>query len=205
MGFFDLIIVYLAFGAPFAVSDYLQRNDLIRAFVVFIFWPAAAWRSVRKRISPPEAVAFDERSARIFEKLQREIDGRTNHVVFRDAFDRYVGLSNEIRREESPLETKSAELLRISGSENTAAAAAALSRRNAVRLRRHHNDARERFLELIESSQEFNATVLALELATYLEDDEAQQYLNRAIGHDRTEGESWEQRKQQKPTERIAA
>ena len=44
MGFFDFIVVYLAFGAPFAVYEYLQKSDLLRTIGVFLLWPAAAYR-----------------------------------------------------------------------------------------------------------------------------------------------------------------
>jgi hypothetical protein len=60
-------------------------------------------------------------------------------------------------------------------------------------------------LELIERSQEFNALVLALELATSLGDEETANYLNRAIGHDRTEGELWNTQNEQESKQQIAA
>lgn len=210
MGFFDIFIVYLAFGAPFAVFDYLQRNNLLRAFGVFLFWPPTAFRLLSRRFRSGSAHTdvdpeLDARAKKVFAKLQKEMGGEIGAIEFRDTFDRYVGLSLEICRDEHPFETKSSELLRVSGRENSPAASASLNRRNAVRLARHHTDARERFLELIERSQEFNALVLALELTTLVGDADAQEYLNRSIGHDRTEGEVWDTQEQQTSKERIAA
>ena len=208
MGVFDLLIVYLAFGAPFAVSEYFHRHDLARAFGVFAFWPLPAWRLVRRQLGARKKAgrALDERTSRIFAKLQRELsDSGAGALEFRDVFDRYVGLTREVNHNETPSDTKSAELFRISGRENSRTASATIGRRNAARLRRHHTDARTRFLELIERSQEFNALMLALELATGLGDEEAANYLNRAIGHDNTRGELWDTQNEQKSKQQIAA
>ena len=208
MGVFDLLIVYLAFAAPFAVSEYLHRHDLARALGVFAFWPLSAWRLVSRQLGARKNAgrAFDERTSRIFAKLQRELsDDGAQALEFRDVFDRYVGLTLEANHDELPSDTKSAELFRISGRENSRTASATIGRRNAARLRRHHTDARTRFLELIERSHEFNALVLALELATSLGDEETANYLNRAIGHDRTEGELWNTQNEQESKQQIAA
>lgn len=209
MGIFDFLIIYLTFGAPFAVFEYLRHQSVPRTFGVFAFWPPTAWKLVAGRITSsrksPDRVA-DERTKRVAGKLQRDVAGTAVSVrEFRDAIDRYIGLSFEIDRDEVVADTKSAELLRISGRGISRATSATLSRRNAVRLARHHTDARERFLELIERSQEFNAMMHALELATLLDDTVAKQYLNRAIGRGGTEGEVWETQESQTSKERIAA
>ena len=47
--------------------------------------------------------------------------------------------------------------------------------------------------------------MLALELATGLGDEEAANYLNRAIGHDNTRGELWDTQNEQKSKQQIAA
>jgi hypothetical protein len=153
----------------------------------------------------------DERIKKIFSKLQREVGvgSEANAVLaFREIFDRYAGLSIEVNKPESAGESKTAELLRISGRETNAAAEACLRRRNAKCLSRHHINAREQFLESIERSGEFNVIVLALELAGVVGDEEAEKYLERLIGHNNaaeTRGEVWKTQKQASPKEQMAA
>ena len=221
MAFFDIFIVYLAFGSPFAVHEFmLQRSELSLAkrllisFGVLIFWIPSTIRLFREKVggaNEKDSIirkGVDERIKKILTKLQRVagVGNDTNAILaFRETFDRYVGLSLEVNKAESVGDTKTAELLRISGRETDAAAEACLSRRNANRLNRHHIDAREQFLESIERSKEFNAVVLAFELAGVVGDVEAEKYLSRLIGHDEARGEVWKSQDQQVSKERIAA
>lgn len=221
MAFFDIFIVYLAFGSPFAVHEFMQqRPDLslpqrfLVSLGVLLFWLPSAIRLFRDRISgvneKDSAVrrGVEERIKKIFTKMQREagVGNDPNAIIgFRETFDRYVGLSLEVNKTESAGDTKTAELLRISGRETGAAAEACLSRRNATRLSRHHIDAREQFLESIERSHEFNTVVLALELAGIVGDAEAEKYLNRLIGHEEARGDVWNSQDQKISKEQIAA
>jgi hypothetical protein len=221
MAFFDIFIVYLAFGSPFAVHEFMQQRpdlSLLQRFLVSLgvlfFWLPSAIRLFRDRISgvneKDSAVGkvVDERIKKIFTKMQREagVGNEASAIIgFRETFDRYVGLSLEVNKPESAGDTKTAELLRISGRETGAAAEACLIRHNATRLSRHHINAREQFLESIERSQEFNTVVLALELAGIVGDAEAEKYLNRLIGHEEARGDVWNSQDQKISKEQIAA
>lgn len=166
MTFTDVIIIYFAIGSPFAVYRFVNseagRATVVNALSAWPLWPVEAWRYIFATARKRQAANRRARQIKVFEtkreKIRREAGdlsreilqsgSERNVIATRTRIDRYVGLSLAVDASEEAFEN--VELFRIAGRKNTDAGAACLRRRNAARLVRHHNNAREDFLALAE-------------------------------------------------------
>lgn len=162
----DLLIIYLAFGAPLAVYKYLQnrgtqigRRILLSSFT-FVFWlPAAAEIGYLyftnayfggAFVSRRDLVSADEKLSAMRESLSNELikcaRGSRVHDL-RETVDRYVGLAGAARNSIGQAATEN-ELFQAAGREKDQLSSICLMRRNLHRLERHHIQASADFVEL---------------------------------------------------------
>ena len=175
MSLVELIIIYLACGAPFAVyratSSHASTSTKWLDFATaLVGWPIFAamllTRRVRSSTAAPEAG---------IEKLrvQMETAAFPDNAIqgvfdFRETFYRFVGLSNAVNEPES--DKPATELFEIGGGGNSQTAARCLARRNRIRLHRHYLKARLEFMSSIAERADENLNSLASELAAHLGD-----------------------------------
>lgn len=167
----DLIIIYLACGAPFGVYYFLQNRNRIetkllwlKSLVRFVFWIPFAVRMVaRKSVftnlykkgfdkhtdSDAKREAEIEAIKKFYENILSKTDFRFSVYEFREIFDRYTGLSLEIEAERDKISEAEKEIFRITNHANKNLAAVCLHRRNRERLFFHQKLARRDFFELL--------------------------------------------------------
>lgn len=168
----DIIIIYLASGAPFGVYYFLQNRNfleikllLIKSLLRFIFWIPFAFQLVARksfftnffkkvfdRTSISDAhIEFEiERIKKLSENLLLESKFQLSIYEFREVFERYVGLTLEIQIENSEIEQSEKEIFRITNHTNKKLAEKCLNRRNRKRLAIHQKLARRDFFEVFE-------------------------------------------------------
>ena len=197
----DLLIIYLACGAPFGVYYFLQnRNHLetnilwLKSLLRFVFWiPFAIQMVARKslfanlytnrfdKISNSDAkkeIEIEE-IKKCFENVFGEKNLSLSIYEFREIFDRYVGLSLEIQSENEELSPSETEIFRISNHTNKNLAEICLHRRNRIRLSFHQKLARRDFFEILDKfvgqkNEPQNLLDKVSKLAALLSDFEAQ-------------------------------
>ncbi|MEO6333354.1 MAG: hypothetical protein ABIO91_00080 [Pyrinomonadaceae bacterium] len=220
----DLLIIYLAFGAPIAVYKYLQnravgiRRRIALSMFTFFFWVptivklgylylANAYFSddfVSHRVSDATDRRIRDLRERITADLVRLERGSSLHDT-RETVNRYTGLANAVREATSNKEGRN-ELFEAAGRQNYALSHFVMIRRNMRRLRRHHVQARRDFLNLLDQvSRRFASIDLiatGLDLAWGLEDREAVEQLN-ALKVKR--GEVWTSAQHQEPRAMTSA
>jgi hypothetical protein len=182
MTFTDVLIVYLAFGAPLAVYKYLQnrathtgRRIFVSTFTFFFWVPAAVeigylyltnayfgtgFVSHRNLDADTSLNGMRDSISRELIKLSRN----SNLHDLRETVDRYVGLADASR-----ISSRSASavhgLFDAAGRENYELGSICLMRRNLFRLRRHHIQASADFVTLFEHTSNLPDAGLSLEMA----------------------------------------
>ncbi|MEP6705170.1 MAG: hypothetical protein ABJB34_10235 [Acidobacteriota bacterium] len=196
----DLLIIYLAFGAPVAVYKYLQnrafgiRPRIALSVFTFFFWvPTIVKLSYLyfsnayfsdAFVSHRSSDALDRRIRDLRERITAEMirlaRGSNLHDT-RETVDRYTGLADAVRQGTSDKEGRN-ELFEAAGRENYGLGELVMVRRNLHRLRRHHIHARRDFLNLLDQvSRRFGSIDLlytGIDLASELGDLEAVERLN---------------------------
>ena len=189
----DLLIIYLAFGAPIAVYKYLQNRSarttlrLASSVMTLLFWIPAAARIVylyftNANLADAFVSAPDEEleykrigTARdaLGTALIRSTEGLSVHDV-RDTIERYIGLANAVGQEEFDV-TVTHPIFEAVGRSDGSTATACLNRRNKNRLERHCRWARQDFLMLFEYLPERPEAVMVynvgLDLTRLLKDE----------------------------------
>jgi hypothetical protein len=217
MNIADLVIIYLAFGAPFAVYKYLHNRDLERgqrilsSLLTFVFWiPVAAQTGYRyftnaysgnAFVSQRNLDALDARLALLRESIKAELIlagcNLTVHDI-REILQRYAGLA-ECARDTLDRESDSfSRLFEAAGRTKHEIATACLTRRNRLRLKRHSTQAGHDFAVLFEqlsTPAARKAVELGIEFANILDDNET---ASRLTGLIEKRGEVWNS-EQQKP------
>ena len=197
----EILIVYLAFGAPLAVYRYFEsrsvsrRHRILVALMTFVFWvPFAVRLSIRHFSNASSEVDFvsppdPKRSTAVTNSRQEAVGlaiaeagcplPRQN---LRDRIEQYVGLSEALadRGSKVPGE-KAVNFLRAAG-HSTDLAAICLSRRERNRLHRHLIDSRKSFLALFDhlsgsKAARTRAIRRGVELALMLSDMDAADHL----------------------------
>ena len=142
MSLVELIIIYLACGAPFAVFKATSRNaNASTKWLVFVSallgWPVFAAMLITRRVR----TATDGHDP-IIERLRTQMetaafpDNEIQGVFdFRETFYRFVGLSNAVNEPEP--DRPGAELFETGGGGSSETAARCPARRNRIRLHRH--------------------------------------------------------------------
>lgn len=177
----DLLIIYLACGAPFGAYYAFTSREHSRNYwfylklaVNFIVWPQYAVRLSGRRAVVRKLFdsRFDPRVVRDFERNVKINDIRRSLEIagaatdpefglfsFRESFDRYVGLSLEISEDSGDLVSATGEFAEISGKGRHEIAERCLQRRNLRNLVRHRDQARIELLLLIDRMNFDKATV----------------------------------------------
>ncbi len=174
MSLVELIIIYLACGAPFAVFHATSlRSDSRSRWLVFlaslIGWPVFAAMLVTRRVRIPVAVPDAEiEQLRVKMESAAFPDNEIQGVFdFRETFYRFVGLSNAVNEPEP--DRPGADLFEIGGGGGQTPARC-LARRNRIRLHRHYLKARREFMSSLAQRADENLSSLASELAVHLGD-----------------------------------
>lgn len=175
MSLVELIIIYLACGAPFAVFKATSRDaNASTKWLVFVSallgWPVFAAMLITRRVR----TATDGHDP-IIERLRTQMettafpDNEIQGVFdFRETFYRFVGLSNAVNEPEP--DRPGTELFEIGGGGSSETAARCLARRNRIRLHRHYLKARREFMSSVAERSDENLSSLASELAVHLGD-----------------------------------
>lgn len=206
----DLLIIYLACGAPFGVYYFLQNRNRtetkllwLKSLLRFVVWIPFAIRMVARNSFFTNLYnnGFDRASEtdlkieqeieeikKSFEKQVSEAAPAFSIYEFREAFDRYVGLSTEIRDEHKNISTAESELFRITNHGNKKLGEICLNRRNRKRLSFHQKIARRDFFEICKKLFDNSAApqtlvAKAVRLAVVLDDFEARQMFEN-LSHD---------------------
>lgn len=168
----DLIIIYLACGAPFGVYYLLQNRNLsetkflwLKSLSRFVFWIPFALHLVARKsfftklytnsfdkpsVSDAKKEFEIERIKKFFENLMLKKDFALSIYEFREIFDRYVGLTIEIQKDNNEVSSTEKEIFRITNHTNKNIAEICLNRRNRRRLSFHQKLARQDFLEVFD-------------------------------------------------------
>lgn len=183
----DILIIYLAFGAPIAVYKFLQNRDarIVRRCLItvatFLFWIPAAVNIARLYISnayfgdsfvspvDPDAseILISDLRADVRSELVRLGAGVGMHDA-RDTVDRYVGLASAIRND-VPLGGSAHEnLFEAAGRAEFGLGVRCVRIRNRQRLERHHIQSRAEFLKLLADAAGSNESDAALKSALKL-------------------------------------
>ena len=204
MSLSDILIIYFAGGAPFAVYYYLQnrhsgagRPARLKNALVFLFWiPYAVSLFLRKRkhfgflkskfssrafIKESDEKKIYSRQKQI-ENLLFESDSDVSLFDFREIFERYAGLTLAAENEASGESER--EIFRVSKNENVELGAICLRRRNRNKLVRHQTEARRDFLQIIERlavsiSDTESLQLSAFEIVKIFDDTAAREILEK--------------------------
>jgi hypothetical protein len=193
MDLLDVLIIYLACGAPFGMYQMMARrpvstrNAAAFAALHLALWPFFATSALLNRIGNAEASTqrlFDERIDRI--RAEMESIAFSNSPVssvfeFREVFYRYAGLTDAAKSASDPVRHTSIAELNRSGSSEVAAAC--IARRNREKLQLHQTESRIDFVDaisllLLETSRKPLLLSLAVRLAEHLQDRDAVDELN---------------------------
>ncbi len=158
----DLIIIYLACGAPFAVYYFLQNRRLrytklfwIKTTFAFILWLPLAAQLFWNKFSFFHSQFFLVNKEKSISSLQKQIeailiesDSQISIYNFREVFERYAGLTKANSDKNNKISDSEKEVFRISENANIELAAICQHRRNRKKLFFHHTLARQDFLRL---------------------------------------------------------
>ncbi len=202
MNFLELSIIYLACGAPFGVYYYFQQRETqqlwqrspelwAKSFLVMLFWiPFAAKllkdlllrkfsQAANNQISstnPSNTNSFDN-FERKFAQLLLEENTEVSIFEFRESFQRYTGLTQEVftKTQNNPVEINP--FFEVTNHENSQLATVCLNRRNRLQLETHHKLARKDFLQLLEKLNSMlidkeKLSVIAFQFARIIDDFE---------------------------------
>lgn len=197
MNLSEILIVYLACGAPFGVHFFLQNRRekdfstiFLKSFLTVFVWIPYALRllhsSITKKLIIKDFVKLSRTDAmrmKNLDALQREIwqyaatqNPEISVFEFREVFERYIGLTLALK--DSAAETPDSELLNTANHPNRILGAKCLLRRNRLRLEFHQTLASRDFLRLLSAMREKDSEKLripASEFVKILEDAETLQ------------------------------
>lgn len=192
MAIIEIVIIYLACGAPFAVGRFLQNEkyfglqNVLSSVGLLFGWPIVVpgfakrifdrW-SQTKEYSPNEHDP-DSRLPHIGKILENEwchVFGETEIISFRDSLQRYVNISFALLHAGQILSPPEFELLNIAGHTDSAVGNACLSRRARQKLEIHRTASRTSFVDTIFQLHEAGseaALAAAIDLAELIGDPE---------------------------------
>ena len=180
MMWLELITIYLAIGAPFAVSLGWRANAPFayrKALPTFILWPLVATRRLSQRLTGAkpttgisnEPLGPEQQAQRATQlaltKLSRALpllasvaDAEQLWQQCRQALEKYIGLTSavyQLDENETP-GPRASELYRLDGLDGAdlAGAARCWQRRNAARLKAHQIKARQEFQRALQEAQQ---------------------------------------------------
>ena len=200
----DILIIYLAFGAPIAVYKFLQNHDtrIARRYLVAIwtilFWIPAAVRIGHLYISnayfgngfasPVDSDSSEMLISDLREDVRSELVRVGAGVGMHDAretVDRYVGLASAVRCGAALGSTAHQNFFEAAARKDSGIGVHCMKIRNRRRLERHHSQSRKEFLKLFADSagsrENQPAMKSALKLARQLDDSETFEQLRELI------------------------
>lgn len=204
MSLFDVLIIYLACGAPVSVAYYFQnRAQNKKRIVPLAFFVFLAWLPFILKLSFNDKNRFlklfykfngkldsssdFEKSIFLIKKQFEDIIFESGFMMsvfeFREIFERFVGLVIAVQNESRTPILAEENIFQISGSKNTELSAICVRRRNRKRLVRHQIEARRDFLQLLKQLIVFHSEKqklgdLAIEFVTLLDDIESKNAVN---------------------------
>ncbi len=211
MNIADILIIYLAFGSPLMVYQYLINRDLERSRRILIsLLTLACWIPMAARlgygyltnayfgkvfVSRRTLDAVQGHLTQIRRVMKSDLMQANAGVSMRDlseVLERYVGLTVAIRDAASGTYGKSLDLF-VNAGKDRELVTTCLMRRNRRRLRRHHTGARRDLLDMFERLLERYPTAqrameLVVKIAHQLGDDETVGFLKAIEGK---RGRSW--------------
>jgi len=171
----DIIIIYLACGAPFGVyqvtKDRPLRSDIHWASVAssFVLWPALALSLMFDGFLPSKDASLRIDRTRIqIEEIAFSGEPMSLLFEFREIFYRYTGLAEAMDGQtETPMAYS-----KMRWNRSDTIAAKCIARRNREKLEFHLARARNEFIDLISELASSNRQVaaMALEMATQFGD-----------------------------------
>ena len=180
----EILIIYLALGAPFGVYKFASLpkahsgKDLLRSTLSYFFWPAAApyfaYRLVRekgKSLATPESI---ESTRQRIELLALNDAPSQSVFEFREIFYRYTGLAETAFSFAGTDHIGGLADIGVIGDRKIASSCA--SRRNGKLIAAHHSNARADLVETVTRlsiNGKEEVTSLAADLANSLGDHEA--------------------------------
>jgi hypothetical protein len=200
----DLLIIYLACGAPFGVYYYLQNRNRtetkflwLKSLLRFVVWIPFALQMVARTslLTNLYNNGFDKSSEsdakreleieeikKYFENIFSPETLSFSIYEFREIFDRYVGLSLEVQAENDEISPAESEIFRITNHGNKKLAEICLNRRNRKRFTFHQKLARRDFFEILhkfveKSAEPQNIFAHSAKLTALLKDFEAQKII----------------------------
>lgn len=234
----DLLIIYLACGAPFGVYYFLQNRNRtetkilwLKSLLRFVVWIPFAFRMVARTSfltnlynngfaksseSDLKTEMEIEEIKKTFERNLSEAAPGLSIYEFREAFDRYAGLSIEVKNDNRDISPAEAELFRITNHSNKKLAEICLNRRNRKRLSFHQKIARRDFFELckklFDNSAEPQTLIAKADRLSVLLDDFEARRLFENLSHEtlqfqenqnviNPEKEIWNSEKHKPPTD----
>jgi hypothetical protein len=209
MNLIDLLIIYLACGAPFGVYYFLNNRTLtdtrlleFKTSLVFLFWMPFALilltRNVKFRLPVldfGETHLVDSPQEKDIAPVQKEMEKillasnlEISIYEFRETVGRYAGLTLAAQIDAAKISEHEREVFRVSEKNNTELGSICLNRRNRKRLFFHQNEARRDFLYLIGQLFEFNSgepklEFLSIKFVRLLKDTEAENNLEKIFAH----------------------
>jgi hypothetical protein len=206
----DLLIAYLAFGAPLSVYRYLETRGVSNtrrialSILTFVFWlPFAAGLIVRHFTNASFVPRFVSRKVAGRESFSRSIRQetvRSNLILagcklsphdVREVIERYSGLTELTRGDAALSSIHTENFLKAAGRSTGELGAVCLTRRERDRLESHSEQARESFVSLFYDLPGIGSAVAAaaveegIALARELGDGEAEESLATLIPHSR--------------------
>jgi hypothetical protein len=202
MNLTDLIIVYLACGAPFAVYFFLQNREnlnpvrlWLKTILVSLFWFLYGYvflhRFVTKKLHNSQFAEKNQADSlkklkidefeKTFAQYLLQNNGGISLFDFRETFERYVGLTLLLFQTDENVPTDS-EFFRIAEHQNAKLGQICLQRRNRLRLLAHQTQAREDLLKIFSEMRRnaFDTKKLEFSMVEFfkiIEDDEANKFL----------------------------
>lgn len=166
MDLIELIVIYLACGAPFGVYQATSKqNARLESLMAFLLWPIFAARLLRVRLARRPSVIENRLDALRIEMEKAAFPNTDIQALFdfREVFDRFTGLAEHVN---------AAKQLPAIGSSDQDLQTRCLDRRNRNRIARHYMQAREEFVGLIAVLSTDNTALIALavELTDHLGD-----------------------------------
>jgi hypothetical protein len=194
----DLIIIYLACGAPFGVYYFLQNRRQkqttlfwLKTTLAFILWLPLAARLFWNKFSFERSQFLTVNKEKSIFSIQKQIEAillETDSLIsiynFREVFERYAGLTAANFDRSDNITDAEKEIFRISKNSDIELAAICQYRRNRKKLFFHHTLARQDFLNIIAKLSELSSDKkklgnLSVEFVKLLNDIEAENALEK--------------------------
>ena len=176
MNWLDLVIIYLACGAPFAVyrialSEYSPAETASRSVRAGLLWPAVGAKTVIKRLRAATRALSRPRIETIRLEMEAALTADQPafpRFEFREVFDRYAGLAGAVRSRSDPSVAK---VSHIDRRDTSPATEACMRRIVQAKVGRHAAAARRELLQYIAECGSQRVLDVAGALAAELADD----------------------------------